>query len=149
MKTIANNRQAFHLYEILETYETGIVLQGFEVKSIRNGKINLKDSFARIEKGEMFLFNTHISPYEQSGGFARKYNPTRQRKLLLHKSEILRIHNKVSQRGLTLVPLEVYFEKGFVKIKLALAKGKRVFDKRESIRRRELDRDVQRTLKEE
>jgi len=144
-KIIATNRQAHRDYTIFETLECGIELRGCEVKSLREGKANLKDSFARIEAGEAFLYNTHISPYEQAGIF--NVEPTRVRRLLLHRREINRLTGKLIQRGLTLIPLKLYFKKGFVKAELALAQGKRLYDKRAQIKRKELDLEIKRVLK--
>ncbi len=146
-KVAATNRQARHDYHILETLETGIVLKGTEIKSIRAGKINLKDSYARIEKGEIWVYNMHISPYEY--GNRENHDPLRNRKLLLHKSEITRLVGKVKEKGLTLVPLKVYFNpQGKAKLELALAKGKKLYDKRDDLVERETAREVDRALKE-
>jgi len=134
-KIIATNRQAHRDYAIFETIECGIELKGAEVKSLREGKANLKDSFARIESGEVFLYNTHISPYEQASIF--NVEPTRVRRLLLHKKEINRLAGKLVQRGLTLITLKLYFKKGLAKVELGLAKGKRLYDKRRQIKRKE------------
>ncbi|MEW6076102.1 MAG: SsrA-binding protein SmpB [Candidatus Omnitrophota bacterium] len=145
-KIVATNRQAQRDYEVLETLECGIELKGSEVKSIRDGKVNLKDSFARIERNEMVLYNTHISPYEQASYL--NVEPTRVRKLLLHKNQIIRLIGKVAQKGFTLIPLDVYFsDRGLVKVTLALCKGKRLFDRREDIKRREADLSIRRALK--
>lgn len=139
------NRKAFHDYFILESVETGIALAGCEVKSIRNGKANLQDSFARVEKGEIFLYGMHISPYEQGN----RYNPdpARIRKLLLHRNEIEKLSGRVHEKGLSLVPVKLYFKGGKVKIQLALAKGKSLRDKREKLREKEANRDIERALK--
>lgn len=146
-KAVATNRRARHDYHILESYEAGIVLTGTEVKSIRGGRINLKDSFARVEGGEVFLYNMHISPY--SHGNRWNHDPTRTRKLLLHKAEIRRLIGRVQQQGLTLVPLRVYFnERGKAKVELALAQGKKKWDKRRDIAKREVEREVERAMKE-
>jgi len=144
-KPVASNRSARHNYNILETYEAGIVLRGCEVKSLRGGKANLKDGFARIEKGEVFLHNVHISPYEKSGD--KKYDPERKRKLLLKKQEIARLTGRVLERGLTLVPLEIYFKREYAKVSLGVVKGKKRFDKRDAIRRREDERQMRRAVK--
>lgn len=146
IKIISDNRQARYLYEILESYEAGIVLVGTEVKSIRAGKVNLKDGYAIIRQGEAWLSNVHISPY-QAGGDYFNHEPRRDRKLLLHRQEINRLLGKVEQQGLTLVPLKMYFKGGRVKISLGLAKGKKIYDKRESIKRREDQRDMARAMK--
>ncbi|BAI81334.1 ssrA RNA (tmRNA)-binding protein [Deferribacter desulfuricans SSM1] len=145
MKVLATNKKAYHDYEILEKYEAGIVLKGTEVKSAKNGRINLRDSFIRISNGEAFLLNCHISPYEQ--GNIMNHDPTRTRKLLLHKREIERLAGKVQEKGLTLVPLRVYLKNNLVKVEVALAKGKKLHDKREAIKKKDLDREISRTLK--
>ena len=145
-KPVNTNRKAYRDYEILERFECGIELKGSEVKSIRAGKVNLKDSFARIEGAQVFLYNTHISPYEQASYL--NVEPTRVRKLLLHKSEIKKLDMQLAQKGLTLVPLRVYFNaKGFAKVELALGKGKKSWDRREDIKRAEVDRKIRQTLK--
>lgn len=140
------NREARHNYTILESFETGIVLCGCEVKSLREGRAALKDSFARIEKGELFLYNMYIAPYEAAG--RNNPEPKSPRKLLLHKSEIAKLQGAVSQRGYTLVPLKLYFKHGIAKVELALCKGKRQYDKREAIKRREVEREIRRGLRE-
>lgn len=145
VKVIIENRKARHDYFIEETYEVGISLKGTEVKSLRAGKANLKDSYGQVENGEMYLFNMHISPYEQGNRF--NVDPVRTRKLLLHKSEINRLYGKVKQQGLTLVPLKVYFKRGLVKVELALAKGKKLYDKRDAMAERDARRDVDRELR--
>ncbi len=145
-KVIATNRQAFRDFTVLETMECGIELEGSEVKSLRAGRINFKDSFARVENKEIILYNTHISPYEQASYL--NVEPTRPRRLLLHKNQINKLMGRVLQRGFTLVPLKAYFnDRGFAKIELALCKGKKLFDRRESIKRREADLEVRRALK--
>jgi len=144
-KVVATNRKARFLYEILDTVEAGIALLGPEVKSLRAGRANLGDAYARIRRGECFLVNAHISPYEQAG--RENVDPTRERKLLLHRSEIARLQGKVAEKGLTLVPLSLYFRQGRAKVELALARGKRIVDKRETIRRREEERSVRRVLR--
>ncbi len=144
-KIVSTNRRARHDYQILETCEAGMVLRGTEVKSLRQGQANLKDSFARIEGEEVFLHNLHISPYEF--GELTAQNPTRTRKLLLHKQEIRRLLGKTAQRGLTLIPLKLYFKKGLAKVELALAKGKRLYDKRQVLKRKEAEREVARALR--
>lgn len=138
------NRKAFHDYFVLESLEAGIALAGCEVKSIRNGKANLQDSFARVEKEEIFLYGMHISPYEQGN----RYNPdpTRTRKLLLNRNEINRLSARIHEKGLTLVPIKLYFKNDKVKIQLALAKGKNVQDKREKLKEKEASRDIERAL---
>ncbi|MFQ5603620.1 MAG: SsrA-binding protein SmpB [bacterium] len=145
-KIIATNRKARHEYQILSTLETGIVLTGTEVKSLRAGRANLKDSYANIKNGEIFLFNAHISPY--SHGNINNHDPLRPRKLLLHKNEIKKLIGKVQEKGLTLVPLKLYFKYGHVKVELALAKGKKIYDKRKDIAKRESDRELRKVLKQ-
>ena len=145
-KIVATNRKARHDYHILETYEAGMVLQGTEVKSLRQGQANLKDSFARIEGGEIFLHNLHISPYEF--GIVAEQDPTRTRKLLLHKKEIKRLLGKTAERGLTLIPLQLYFKQELAKVELALAKGKRSYDKRQDLKKREAEREIERAVKD-
>jgi SsrA-binding protein len=144
-KRIASNRRARYEYEILETLEAGLVLLGPEVKSLRAGKASLSDAYATVRRGEVFLVNAHISPYEQAG--RENSDPRRERKLLLRRSEIARLQSKVAERGLTLIPLSLYFRKGLAKVELALVRGKRRYDKRESIRRREEEREVARALR--
>jgi SsrA-binding protein len=144
-KIVATNRRARFEYEILETVEAGIALLGPEVKSLRAGKANLSDSYATFRRGEAFLVNVHVSPYEQAG--RENPDPRRERKLLLHRAEIARLQGKVAERGLTLVPLSLYFRDGRAKVELGLARGKRRYDKRESIRRREEEREVQRAVR--
>ena len=134
------NRQAKFNYQIFDTFEAGIVLTGTEIKSIRNGKANIKDSYATIKNGEVFLLNMHISAYEEGNRF--NHNETRTRKLLLHKKEILKLKSKVEQEGLTLIPLKLYFNKNKVKINLALCKGKKLYDKRESMKQKDLKREA-------
>ncbi|MBW2192316.1 MAG: SsrA-binding protein SmpB [Deltaproteobacteria bacterium] len=146
VKIIAENRKARHTYFIEDQYEAGMVLLGTEVKSLRLGLANLKDSYARIKKGEVFVYQLHIGAYP----FAShdNHDPLRRRKLLLHKSEIKRLYGKVNEKGLSLIPLKMYFQNGKAKITLALAKGKRKYDKREAIRKRDQDRDLERSKKE-
>ena len=144
-KNITVNRKARHEYSILQTFETGIVLKGTEVKALRQGKANLVDSYANIEKGEVWLMSANISAYEQ--GNINNHEPTRSRKLLLNKSEIRRLIGKVKEKGLTLIPLRLYFKNGKVKVELAVAKGKKVYDKRESIAKRDFERDQERRFK--
>ena len=145
-KTVATNRKARHDYHILETMEAGIELHGSEVKSLRVGKASLRDAFARVERGELFLYNVHISPYEKGGHF--NPDPKRTRKLLMHKREIKRLLGKIAEKGLTLIPLRIYFLRGKAKVELALARGKRSYDKRADIERREAERAIQRALKD-
>ncbi len=146
IKIIAQNRKARHNYIIEDTYEAGIALLGPEVKSIREGRINLKDGYVEIRGGEAWLQNVHISPYPFATNTARP-DPLRPRKLLLHKREIRRLQGKVQERGYTLVPLKVYLSKGKVKVEIALAKGKKIYDKREAMRRKTLDREFQKRYK--
>ncbi|MFN9175208.1 MAG: SsrA-binding protein SmpB, partial [Synechocystis sp.] len=141
-----DNRQARFLYEILETYEVGIELQGTEVKSIRAGKVNLRDGFATLRDGEVWLMNVHISPYEKSSQFFN-HEPRRQRRLLMHNWEIRKLIGQVEQKGLTLVPLKMYLKGSWVKVSLGLGKGKKLHDKRETLKRRQDDRDIARAMK--
>ena len=143
---IADNRKALFDYHILETFEAGIALLGTEVKGIREGKANLRDSYARAENGELWMMNVHISPYSHSGYAG--HDELRQRKLLLHRHEIRKLAGRIAEKGLTLVPLELYFKNGRVKVALALAKGKQAHDKRETIKRREVDRETRAAVKE-
>lgn len=145
-KVISDNRQARYLYEILETFEAGIELTGTEVKSIRAGRVNLKDGYALIRDGEAWLINVHISPYTASGQYFN-HEPRRTRKLLLHRQEIRKLIGKVEQQGLTLVPLKMYMKRGWVKVSIGLGKGKKVHDKRESLKKRQDQRDMQRAMK--
>lgn len=146
IKIATENRRARHDYTILNTYQAGIVLAGTEVKSLRAGKANLNDSFARVENGEVFLYNMHISPYEAGNRF--NHEPKRTRKLLLRKDEIRRLIGAVREKGLTLVPLKAYFsEKGLCKIELALAKGKKAYDKREAMAERDAKREMERAFR--
>jgi len=145
-KVVARNRKARHDYHILETYEAGMVLRGTEVKSLRQGRANLKDSFAHIEGEEIYLHNLHISPYEF--GIVAEQDPTRTRKLLLHKREIKKLLGKTAERGLTLIPLQLYFKHGLAKVELALAKGKRSYDKRQDLKKKEADREMEKAVKD-
>jgi SsrA-binding protein len=145
-KVVATNRGAYHNYHILETHEAGIVLTGTEVKSIREGRCNLKDSYAIVRNGEVWLLNAHISPY--SHGNRQNHEPTRSRKLLLHKREIERLMGKGQEKGLTIVPTRMYLKNGRIKVEIALAKGKKLHDKRETERRRMLEREMRAMLKE-
>jgi SsrA-binding protein len=140
------NRQAYHHYHILETFEAGIVLQGTEVKSIREGKVNLKDSYGLVKNGEVWLLNCHISPY--SHGNRMNHDPLRTRKLLLHRREIRKLLGKTTERGLTLVPIRIYFQRGLVKCEIALARGKKLYDKRETERRKTIDKETRQAMKE-
>lgn len=145
IKSIAENRKARHDYFVEETYEAGVALQGSEVKSCRLGRVNLRDSYAQIQNGEIFLYNTHISPYEQANRF--NHEPLRTRRMLMHKEEIRRLFSKVREKGYTLVPLRLYFKKGMVKVELALAKGKQSFDKRDDIAARDVQREIARAVR--
>ena len=140
------NRKANFEYEILDTYEAGIVLVGTEIKSIRSGKADLKDSYAIIKNNEMFLLNMHISSYEKGNQF--NHEETRTRKLLMHKKEIMKLKDKVDIEGFTLIPIKLYFKNGMAKILIGLAKGKKNYDKRESIKKKDIERQVQKDLKE-
>jgi SsrA-binding protein len=144
-KIIAINRRARRDYEIVESFEAGMVLQGTEVKSLRDGRISFKDSYAKIQDGEVFLVNAHISPY--SHGNVQNHDPVRDRKLLLHKAEIKRLTGKTEEKGLTLIPLQAYFVGGRAKLQIALARGKRERDKRDTIMKREAERDMEREIK--
>lgn len=144
-RLIADNRKAFHDYHVLDSWEAGVALLGTEVKAIREGSVNLRDSYARLENGEVWLMNLHISPYSHTG-YAH-HDERRQRKLLLHRHEIEKLSGRVVERGLTLVPLRMYLNKGRVKVALALVKGKQAHDKRETIRRREVDRETRAAIK--
>ncbi len=145
IKTVASNRKAFHDYFILERLEAGISLSGTEVKSIRMGNLNLKDSFCNVKDGEIFVYGMHISPYDKGNIFNR--DPDRDRRLLLHRREILRLWAKVKQDGLTIVPLSVYFKGPRVKLEIGLAKGKKLYDKRESQAKRDAARELDRAMK--
>lgn len=148
MKIVTTNRKARRDYEILETMEAGIVLWGTEVKSLRAGGAHLKDAYAAVEREELFLYNAHISPYEQGNRF--NHEPTRTRKLLMHAREIRRLLGKIQEKGLTLIPLKLYFnDAGKVKVELGLAKGRRAYDKRREIAERDAKREMQRALKDE
>nr|WP_276526139.1 SsrA-binding protein SmpB [Moorella thermoacetica] len=147
VKVVTDNRRARHDYFIEETFEAGIALTGTEVKSLRNGRANIKDSYARVENGELILHDMHISPYEQGNRF--NHEPRRPRRLLMHRYEIQRLYGKVREKGLTLIPLKVYFnERGLAKVELALVKGKRLYDKREDIAARDAQREIARALRE-
>ena len=139
-KNIAENRKALHDYHVLDTFEAGVVLLGTEVKSIRDGRVNLRDSYARVEGEELFVFNVHISPYTHRG--YADHEPLRKRKLLLHRAELRKLIGRTVEKGLTLVPLRMYLKNGRVKMAVSLARGKQAHDKRETIRRRELDRET-------
>lgn len=147
IKIISDNRQARFLYEILETYEAGIELMGTEVKSIRAGKVNLRDGFAQIRNGEAWLMNVHISPHAKVGQFFN-HEPRRRRKLLLHRQEIRKLIGKTEQKGLTLVPLKLYLQRGWIKVTIALARGKKLHDKRADLKKRQDKREMERVLKQ-
>ena len=142
---IAENRKAFHDYHLLESFEAGLVLLGTEVKAIREGRVNLRDSFARIEDGEVYLYNVNISPYSHRG--YADHEPLRRRKLLLHREEIRKLIGKTVEKGMTLVPVRLYFKNGKVKLSVSLAKGKKEYDKREAIKRRDTDRETRAAVK--
>lgn len=146
MKVITENRKARHDYTVEESFEAGIELKGTEVKSMRAGRANLKDSFAIIENGELYLYGMHISPYEQGNIF--NVEPMRPRRLLMHKKEIMRLLGKTKEQGLTLVPLKAYFKKDKIKIELALAKGKKLYDKREAAAEKSAKREIEKAMKE-
>ena len=144
-KVVAENRQARFEYQILETYKAGLILEGYEVKSIRQGKVNLKDSFGRITKKEIWLYGIHISPYQRAD--QNKIDPVRPKKVLLQKRELVKLVSKVAEKGLTLVPLKIYFSGNWAKVDLGLAKAKRKFEKRETIRRKETKKEIERAFK--
>ncbi len=144
--TVATNRKAYHDYFIEDSFEAGIVLQGTEVKSLRLGLANLTDSYAIVKNNEVFLFNANISPYPY--GNIMNHEPLRTRKLLLHRDEIRKLVGKITQKGFTLIPLKIYFTRGKAKVQIGLAKGKKAFDKRETIKEKESKREVERTVKE-
>lgn len=146
VKVITKNKRATFDYFIEETIEAGIVLQGTEIKSIRAGRINIRDAFARVSNGEVFLHNAHISEYEQGNRY--NHDPTRVRKLLLHKKEINELIGKTQQKGYSLIPLKVYIKNGYAKVQIGLAKGKKKYDKREDLKRREAQRDIERAFRE-
>lgn len=142
---VAENRKAHHDFHLLETFEAGLALLGTEVKAIREGRVNLRDSFARVEDGEVFLYNVNISPYSHRG--YAEHEPLRRRKLLLHREEIRKLIGKTVERGMTLVPVRMYFKNGRVKVAISLAKGKKEYDKRETIKQRETDRETRAAIK--
>ena len=146
IKIVVQNRKARYDYHALDTWEAGIALLGTEVKSLRNGKANLRESYARVDGNEVYLHNVHIGEYEQ--GNLNNHEPTRKRKLLLHRQEINRMRGQVEEKGLTLIPLKLYFKRGRAKVEIALAKGKREYDRRQDIAKREANRDLDRALKE-
>ena len=145
IKTIATNRKAYHNYHIGDSIEAGIVLTGSEIKSIRNGRVNLGDAYVRPEAKELWLLNAHIARYDASSYMS--HEPTKPRKLLLHRKEIENLTSKIAEKGLTLVPIKLYIKDGLAKVEVALAKGKRLYDKRESIARRETEREMERAIK--
>ena len=145
MKLIANNKKAFHDYFIEDTYEAGISLAGTEVKSLRMGKCSIKESFIRVERGEVYIYGMHISPYEKGNIFNK--DPLRPKKLLMHKSEIRKLVGKIAEQGYTLVPVEVYFKGSLVKVQIALAKGKKLYDKRQDIAKKDMRREAERDFK--
>ena len=145
MKIVCQNRKAYHDYSIEETIEAGMSLAGTEVKSLREGKANLKDSYVLIKNMEAFLLNCHISPY--SHGNIMNHDPVRTRKLLLHKKEIVRLQGKIAQKGYTLLPLKIYFKEGKAKVEVGLAKGKREYEKRETIKEKEANREIEKAMK--
>ncbi len=144
-KLVANNKKAFHDYFIDETYEAGIVLHGTEVKSMRQGKCSIKESFVRIENGEVFVYGMHVTPYEQGNIFNK--DPLRVKKLLMHKAEINKLTGKIKEKGYTLVPLQVYFKEGKVKVEIGLARGKKSYDKRESMAKKDQQREAAKDFK--
>ena len=145
-KTVAQNKKAYHDYFIEETLETGIVLQGTEIKSIRAGKVNLKDSYARVQNGEVFLYSMHVSPYEQGNRY--NHDPLRPRKLLLHRREINKLIGETKEAGSALVPVKIYLKNGFAKVLLGLARGKKKYDKREDLKKKEASREIERAFRE-
>jgi SsrA-binding protein len=145
-KTVTVNRRARHEYHIAESFEAGIELKGTEVKSLRAGKANLQDSYARVENGELLLYNMHISPYDQGNRF--NHEPKRTRRLLMHKLEVMRLLGKVREKGFSLIPLRVYFKNGWAKVELALARGKKLYDRREDMAERDAKREMDRARKE-
>ncbi|RFU64009.1 SsrA-binding protein SmpB [Peribacillus glennii] len=145
-KQVAQNKKANHDYFIEETFEAGVVLQGTEIKSIRAGKVNMRDSFAKIERGEVFLHNMHISPYEQGNRY--NHEPLRTRKLLLHRKQINKLIGETKEVGYTIVPLKVYLKNGFAKVLIGLGKGKKQYDKREDLKKKEAKRDIERAFRD-
>ncbi|USK43826.1 SsrA-binding protein SmpB [Cytobacillus oceanisediminis] len=145
-KMVAQNKKAYHDYAIEETYEAGIVLQGTEIKSIRAGKVNLKDSYARIQNNEIYLFGMHVSPYEQGNRY--NHDPLRTRKLLLHRKEISKLIGESKEVGYSIVPLKMYLKNGYAKVLIGLARGKKKYDKREDLKKKEAKREVERAFRE-
>lgn len=146
IKVISENRKAYHDFFVEEKVEAGIILTGTEIKSIRNGRVNLKDSFARVENGEVWLYQMHISPYEQGNRF--NHEPLRKRKLLLHKSEINKLIGKIQQEGLTLIPTKLYLKRGLAKVELGICRGKKLYDKRRDIAERDAKREIERHFRD-
>jgi SsrA-binding protein len=146
-KLLADNRKARADFEILQTFQAGIELQGSEVKSIRAGRVNLRDAFARVRRGEVYLLNMHISPLAQSHGQVFGHDPTRDRKLLMHRSEIRKLLGSIDEKGLTLVPLKMYLKDGWIKVDLGIARGKKLYDKREDLKKKEAKREIERATK--
>ena len=145
-KQLAQNKKAYHDFFIEETFEAGIVLQGTEIKSIRKGKANLKDSFAKIERGEIYLYNMHVSPYEQGNRY--NHDPLRTRKLLLHRKEINKLIGETKEVGYTIVPLKLYLKNGYCKVLIGLGKGKKQYDKRDDLKKKEAKRDIERAFRD-
>ncbi|MBC2024703.1 SsrA-binding protein SmpB [Listeria booriae] len=145
-RLVVQNKKARHDYAIEETFEAGIVLQGTEIKSVRNARVNLKDAYARVDRGEVFLHNMHISPYEQGNRY--NHDPLRTRKLLLHKKQISKLIGETKEAGYSIVPLKMYIKDGYAKVLIGVAKGKKKYDKREDLKRKEAKRDVERAFKE-
>ncbi|MDM5339927.1 SsrA-binding protein SmpB [Fictibacillus enclensis] len=145
-KLVAQNKKARHDYHIEETFEAGIVLQGTEIKAIRAGRINLKDSFARVQNGELFLHNMHVSPYEQGNRY--NHDPLRTRKLLLHKKEITKLLGQTKEQGYSIVPLKLYLKNGFAKVLIGLAKGKKNYDKRQDLKKKDAKREIERAFRD-
>lgn len=145
MKVVSQNKKAFHDYFILETYEAGIELKGTEIKSVRKGSVNLKDSFIRIKNNEAFIENMHIAPYEQGNRF--NHEPLRTRKLLLHRKQIKKLQKEIKESGLTIVPTKLYFNTSKLKVEIALAKGKKLYDKRQDLKAKDAKRDIEKALK--
>ncbi|KAB7704197.1 SsrA-binding protein SmpB [Bacillus aerolatus] len=145
-KVLAQNKKARHDFFIEETFEAGIVLQGTEIKSIRAGRVNLKDAFARIQKGELFLYNMHVSPYEQGNRY--NHDPLRTRKLLLHRKQIDKLIGETKEAGYSIVPLKMYLKNGYAKVLIGLAKGKKKYDKREDLKQKEAKRDIERAFRD-
>jgi len=144
-KTLASNRKAFHDYTIEETYEAGIALTGTEIKSVRAGSVNLRDAYAQVRNGELWLMNVHVAPYEPAS--RQNVDPYRDRKLLMHRKEILRLASRAQEKGLTLIPLKLYLKKNRAKMEIGLARGKKLYDKRDAIAKRESEREIQRATK--